>query len=53
MPTYVRTANATPRSVFRDELPAVFIFVVIGLVQLAIAVLTSGHGTLFGEQALL
>jgi hypothetical protein len=52
MPTYIRTANAPPRSVVWDELPCVSIFFVIGLIQLAIAVLTGGQWALIGEQAL-
>jgi hypothetical protein len=41
-----------PRSVFYDELSAVSIFLIIGLIQLAFAVLTGGQWATFGEQTL-
>jgi hypothetical protein len=51
MPTYIRIAYAPP-SVFPKELPAVSIFLIIGLIQIAFAVLAGGQWAMFGEQSL-
>ena len=52
MPTYVRIAHAPPRSAFPGELSAVSIFLIIGLIQVAFAVLAGGQWATFGEQSL-
>lgn len=52
MPTYIRVAYTQPRSVFPEELSAISIFLIIGLMQLAFAVLTGGQWATFGEQSL-
>jgi hypothetical protein len=52
MPTYVRIAHTETRGVFPEELSAVSIFLIIGLIQLAFAVLTDGQWATFGEQSL-
>ncbi len=52
MPTYIRVAYAQPRSVFSDQVPDVTIFLIIGLIQLAFAILTGGQWAMFGEQSL-
>ena len=52
MPTYVRIARSEPRSVGLQDLSAVSIFLIIGLMQLAFAVLTGNQWATFGEQLL-
>ena len=52
MPTYIRIAYAQPRSVFPEELSAVSTFLIIGLIQIAFAVLAGGQWASFGEQSL-
>ncbi len=52
MPTYIQVAVVQPRSAFPQELPAVSVFLMIGLIQLAVAVFSGGHWASFGEQSL-
>ena len=52
MPTYIRVAYAQPDGVISRELSAVSIFLIIGLIQLAFAVLAGGQWASFGEQSL-
>lgn len=52
MPTTIRFAAVQPRSVFWTELPSVSIFLVIGLIQVAVAVFSGGQWASFGEQSL-
>jgi hypothetical protein len=49
MPTYIRVAYAQLRGLSSGELPVVSIFLVIGLAQLVVAVLTGGQWAGFGE----
>ena len=52
MPTYIRIAAAPLRSALPAELSAVSIFLIIGLLQVTIAVLAGGQWATFGEQSL-
>jgi hypothetical protein len=53
MPTYIRIAYEQPRTVvFSEDLSAVSIFLMIGLLQLVVAILSNGEWVAFGEQAL-
>jgi len=51
MPTTIRFAAVQPRAAFPPELPPVSIFLIIGLIQLAVAILSGGHWASFGEQS--
>lgn len=52
MPTTIRIAHVQPRAAFPPGLPSVTIFLVIGLIQLAVALLFGGDYTSFSEQSL-
>lgn len=53
MPTYVRIAYREPRGQsFPADLTAASIFMLIGLIQLAVAILADGQWAAFGEQSL-
>jgi hypothetical protein len=53
MPTYIRIAYEEPQiALFSEDLSAVSIFVVIGLLQVVVATLSGGQWAAFGEQAL-
>jgi hypothetical protein len=53
MPTYIRTANDEPQTaLFSEDLSAVSIFLMIGLLELVVAILSGGQWAAFGEQAL-
>ena len=53
MPTYIRIANEEPQvGLFSKELSAVSIFLMIGLLQVIVAILSGGQWAAFGEQAL-
>ena len=52
MPTTIQMSYAQSRSVFPEELSAVSIFLMIGLIQLAVAILSGGEWALVGEQLL-
>jgi hypothetical protein len=53
MPTYIRIAYEEPQiALFSEDLSAVSIFVVIGLLQVVVAILSGGQWAEFGEQAL-
>jgi hypothetical protein len=53
MPTYIRIAYEEPQiSLFSEDLSAVCIFAVIGLLQVVVAILSGGQWAAFGEQAL-
>jgi hypothetical protein len=53
MPTNIRIADEEPqRALFFKDLPVVSVFLMIGLLQLAVAILCAGQWADFGEQAL-
>lgn len=52
MPTTIRIADVQPRAAVSPELPAVSIFLIIGLIQIVVAVLSGGDWASFGEQSL-
>lgn len=53
MPTNIRTANEEPqRALFFNELPVVSVFLMIGLLQLAVAMLSAGQWAAFDEPVL-
>jgi hypothetical protein len=53
MPTYIRIANEEPQTaLFSKDISAVSIFLMIGLFQLVVAILSGGQWAAFGEQAL-
>jgi hypothetical protein len=53
MPTYIQVAVVQPRSAFPQELPAVSVFLMIGLIQIAVAIYSGGQWASIGEQSLL
>lgn len=52
MPTTIRIVDVRPRTAFPPELPSVSIFLIIAMLQLVVALFSSGHSALFGEQTL-
>lgn len=53
MPTYIRIANEeTQTALFTKDISAVSIFLMIGLLQLVVAILSGGQWAAVGEQAL-
>ena len=52
MPTYIQLANAQPAHVFPLDFAGVSVFLMIWLIQIVVAVLSSGQWASFGEQSL-
>jgi hypothetical protein len=52
MPTTIRIADVKTRTTFPPELPPVTIFLMIGLIELAVAVVSGGQWASLGEQSL-
>jgi hypothetical protein len=52
MPTTIRFADVQPRSTFPLELPSASIFLIIAIIQIAVAVLSTDQWASFGEQSL-
>jgi hypothetical protein len=51
MPTAIRIADVQPRAAFPPELPPVSIFLILGLIQLAVAIFSGGQWASFGQQS--
>jgi hypothetical protein len=52
MPTYVQFAYARPANAFPQDFAGVSVFLLIGLIQVVVAVLSGGQWASFGEQSL-
>jgi hypothetical protein len=52
MPTSIQLAYAQPANAFPRDFHAVSFFLVIGLIQIVVAVLSGGQWASFGEQSL-
>ena len=52
MPTSIQLAYAKPANAFPRDFSAVSAFLMIGLIQIVVAVLTGGQWASFGEQSL-
>jgi hypothetical protein len=52
MPTYIQLAYAQPATAFSEDFAGVSVFLIIGLIQVVVAVLSGGQWASFGEQSL-
>jgi len=52
MPTSIQLAYAKPANAFPQDFSAVSAFLMIGLIQIVVAVLTGGQWASFGEPSL-